>query len=118
MVASNIRCIVVEVPVHKDDVMIADRPRARDLLPWADPYIAKLIRNLQDEVRSERATDRKERMERAAAQATFLAEAESFPAEAEAPLVKAEAQPPLVETPVEADPTHEYLWPRANEWDD
>lgn len=27
---------------------------ARDLLPWADPYVAQLIKNLQDEVRHER----------------------------------------------------------------
>ena len=31
------------------------RPRAADLLPWADPYIAGLIRKLQDEVRAELA---------------------------------------------------------------
>ena len=29
--------------------------RSRDLVPWADPYIALLIRRLQDEVRAERA---------------------------------------------------------------
>jgi hypothetical protein len=27
---------------------------ARDVLPWADPYVAGLIRKLQDEVRFER----------------------------------------------------------------
>jgi hypothetical protein len=26
----------------------------RDLLPWADPYVAQLIKKLQDEVRQER----------------------------------------------------------------
>jgi len=106
MVASNIRCIVVEVPVNEtlglEEGRLPSRPRARDLLPWADPYIATLIRNLQDEVREERAAARSEAREIAAAQATFLAE----------------AQPPLVETPVESDPTHENLWPQAPEWDD
>lgn len=27
---------------------------AREVLPWADPYVAQLIKNLQDEVRAER----------------------------------------------------------------
>jgi hypothetical protein len=27
---------------------------AREILPWADPYVAQLIKNLQDEVRIER----------------------------------------------------------------
>jgi hypothetical protein len=53
MLASNrIRCTVVALespvagPPHRDI--------ARDLLPWADPYVAQLIKNLQDEVRQER----------------------------------------------------------------
>ncbi len=29
--------------------------RPSDLLPWADPYIARLVRNLQEEVRQELA---------------------------------------------------------------
>jgi len=52
-VGRNLYCTVVEVPV------VAPRGRrmssARDLLPWADPYIAGLIRKLQAEVRAERA---------------------------------------------------------------
>jgi len=32
--------------------------RPSRLLPWADPYIAKLVRNLQDEVREELRTGR------------------------------------------------------------
>jgi hypothetical protein len=55
MVASNrnrIRCAVVAVPG------LADRcsgrgALARDLVPWADPYVMQLIRKLQDEVRQE-----------------------------------------------------------------
>ena len=27
---------------------------AREVLPWADPYVAQLIKNLQNEVREER----------------------------------------------------------------
>jgi hypothetical protein len=27
---------------------------ARDVLPWADPYVAQLIRKLQEEVRQQR----------------------------------------------------------------
>lgn len=35
--------------------------RPSRLLPWADPYIAKLVRNLQEEVRSERRVGASER---------------------------------------------------------
>ncbi len=54
MIARNrIRCIVVRVGTDAD----RRSPRgalARDLLPWADPYVAGLIKKLQDEVRDER----------------------------------------------------------------
>ncbi|MGD9632214.1 MAG: hypothetical protein AB7G28_16220 [Pirellulales bacterium] len=56
MVAINqkrVRCIVVRVPVVAD--LFAERGAlAHEMTPGADPYIAQLIRNLQDEVRQER----------------------------------------------------------------
>ena len=53
MVASNrIRCTVVAVEVSSD--RFTSRGFAKDLLPWADPYVAQLIHNLQEEVRQER----------------------------------------------------------------
>ena len=56
MVARNynrIRCIVVSVPVGSD--RLNNRGKlAHDVLPWADPYVAGLIKKLQDEVRAER----------------------------------------------------------------
>jgi hypothetical protein len=54
MVAHNrIRCLVVAVPVASEQ--FASRGvLARDVLPWADPYVAGLIKKLQDEVREER----------------------------------------------------------------
>jgi hypothetical protein len=53
MVASNrIRCTVVAVEVSSDP--FTSRGVVKDLLPWADPYVAQLIRKLQDEVRAER----------------------------------------------------------------
>ena len=55
MVASRIHCIVVEIPVGSEAIESRMRMPARDLLPDADPYIAALIRKLQDEVRQERA---------------------------------------------------------------
>ena len=57
MVAPNIRYLIVEVP---DMTLIRpELPRAsQDLLPWADPYIARLIRRLQAEVKAERAERR------------------------------------------------------------
>lgn len=55
VVASNrIRCTVVAVEVSSN--RIPSGAFAKDLLPWADPYVAQLIRNLQDEVRRERRT--------------------------------------------------------------
>jgi hypothetical protein len=54
MVARNpIRCLVVAVPVAQEFGVLRGA-MARDLLPWADPYVAQLIRKLQDEVRQER----------------------------------------------------------------
>ena len=56
MVAVNrrrIRCVVVAVPVEAD--LFAQRGAlAHEMVPGADPYVAQLIRRLQDEVREER----------------------------------------------------------------
>jgi hypothetical protein len=53
MVTSNrVHCTVVAVEVSSD--RFSSRSVARDVLPWADPYVAQLIRNLQEEVRQER----------------------------------------------------------------
>jgi hypothetical protein len=54
MVARNrIHCSVVAVSVGVN-ARQAHGALARDVLPWADPYVAQLIRKLQDEVRHER----------------------------------------------------------------
>ena len=54
MVARNrLRCTVVAVPVSSDRCL-SRGAIARDLVPWADPYVAQLIKNLQEEVRHER----------------------------------------------------------------
>ena len=51
----KIYCTIVRVPSIPERV--TDRlARPSDLLPWADPYIARLVENLQQEVRSERLT--------------------------------------------------------------
>jgi hypothetical protein len=53
MLRSNrIRCTVVALGASVNG--LPQREIARDLLPWADPYVAQLIKNLQDEVRQER----------------------------------------------------------------
>ena len=58
MIAHNqVRCTVVAVPVSANEFLSLGG-RVRDLLPWADPYIAQLIRNLQNEVREERQSPR------------------------------------------------------------
>jgi hypothetical protein len=59
-VERNLYCTVVEVPVVTSNARRAGS--ARDLSPWADPYIAGLIRKLQDEVRAERTGQTVERM--------------------------------------------------------
>ena len=54
MVARNrIRCTVVAVSVPVDR-LTSRGALARDILPGADPYVAQLIRKLQEEVREER----------------------------------------------------------------
>lgn len=68
----KIFCTVVRVPAADDSIMRSshnefsngpiDNPRfstrPSDLLPWADPYIARLVSKLQDEVRDERTQSR------------------------------------------------------------
>lgn len=45
-----VRCIVVEVnPTHCPNQETGPRPS--ELLPWADPYIAHLVLQLQQEIR-------------------------------------------------------------------
>jgi hypothetical protein len=66
MVAPNtnpIRCTVVAVPDSTDRCSTRGA-LARDLVPWADPYVLQLIRKLQDEVRQERAERARRRRER------------------------------------------------------
>lgn len=55
---ARIRCHVVEVPTH-DDWLSRRGGGPRELLPWADPYIASLMRNLESRNgRQDRRTDR------------------------------------------------------------
>jgi hypothetical protein len=49
-------CTVVRVPEFGPTAHRLNRPS--DLLPWADPYIARLVQNLQEEVRHERFISR------------------------------------------------------------
>jgi hypothetical protein len=52
MVAFNrVRCTVIAVSEH---ACLSRGVLAREVLPWADPYVAQLIKKLQDEVRMER----------------------------------------------------------------
>jgi len=53
MVAFNrVHCTVVAVPIS--EFAVSRGALTREVLPWADPYVAQLIKNLQDEVRQER----------------------------------------------------------------
>lgn len=57
---TKIRCAVVTITADDNGMPninaseFEPRFRPSDLLPWADPYIAGLVRKLQAEVRSER----------------------------------------------------------------
>jgi len=54
VVARNrVRCVVVAVSVPEDRLN-SRGALAREIMPGADPYVAQLIRKLQDEVREER----------------------------------------------------------------
>lgn len=59
MVAPNnqhaIRYYVVEVPVEPYGGRLHETRRRREMLPWADPYIAGLVQRLKLEIESERA---------------------------------------------------------------
>jgi hypothetical protein len=57
----NIRCTIVAVNEFQKCGM-SRGAIARDVLPWADPYVAQLIKNLQDEVRAERGQQSKSRL--------------------------------------------------------
>jgi hypothetical protein len=54
MVAFNrVRCTVIAVS-QLDNACLSRGALAREVLPWADPYVAQLIEKLQNEVREER----------------------------------------------------------------
>lgn len=46
-------CTVIEVPAI-DSLELETLERPSNRLPWSDPTIARLVANLQDEVRNER----------------------------------------------------------------
>jgi len=48
-------CTLVRVAEEPQESFAGLAPRPSALLPWADPYIAGLVRRLQSEVRMERA---------------------------------------------------------------
>jgi hypothetical protein len=50
---NRIRCQVVTIDSNTS-AYASRGALARDVLPWADPYVAQLIKKLQDEVRFER----------------------------------------------------------------
>ncbi|MDC0936066.1 hypothetical protein OAS39_07250 [Pirellulales bacterium] len=50
-------CTVVRVPEIATSATNRLAGRPSELLPWADPYIANLVRQLQSEIRRERPTN-------------------------------------------------------------
>jgi hypothetical protein len=66
MVAVNkkrIRCVVLAVSADTEG-WTSRGAMVQELVPGADPYVAQLIKRLQDEVREERRTEELERRER------------------------------------------------------
>jgi hypothetical protein len=66
MIAVNkkrIRCVVVAVPVDAEG-WSSRGAMVQELVPGADPYVAQLIKRLQDEVRQERRVEELERRQR------------------------------------------------------
>jgi hypothetical protein len=55
MPATHIRCHVLEV--DREDDWLPRRSTPRDLLPWADPYIASLVQRLEQRFEGDRADD-------------------------------------------------------------
>jgi len=53
---ARIRCQVIEVPAE-DDWLSRRGGGPRELLPWADPYIAGLMRRLEDQFESDNPFD-------------------------------------------------------------
>ena len=95
MDANRVQMFVVQVPHHTDRPSGRVRPPARQLLADADPYIARLIRNLQREVRAERF------LQRARGDSSWLS---GDRRRAEAPL-------PLGDSPIEFErPDHDDEW--------
>lgn len=56
----TIDCADVCAPAELNRMNLPDKSRFRpsDLVPWADPYIASLVRKLQREVREERQAEK------------------------------------------------------------
>jgi hypothetical protein len=66
MIATNkkrIRCMVLAVPIDAE-AWSSRGAIVQELVPDADPYIAQLIKRLQDEVREERHAHERQRRER------------------------------------------------------
>ena len=85
----RVHCFIVALPENPIASRLERGPRKpSQLLPWADPYIAKLVERLQTEVRSERLAKRP-----APATRHFAGERRNFAAES--PL-RQEAEPPRV----------------------
>jgi len=98
-------CTVVRVPVADDSIMRANTQpfstdrfstRPSDLLPWADPYIARIVSKLQDEVRDERSQSR----------------LDLRPAEA----MQAELEPPSPGSESDWEWKEETRWTLLDEW--
>jgi hypothetical protein len=58
--ANTIRSYVVEVPVEPYAGRLHETRRRREMLPWADPYIAGLVQRLKHEIEAERAERRRQ----------------------------------------------------------
>lgn len=96
----RIHCVVVSVPVEAD-LFTARGALAHEMVPGADPYVAQLIRRLQDEVRHER------RMEQLTQRAGVLNREARFEQED----LVADLELPWFDMPLEEEPLGEENLP-------
>jgi hypothetical protein len=100
----RIRCVVVAVPAAAD-VWASRGALAHGLVPGADPYVAQLIKRLQDEVRHERrALARVQRVKRTTTNRLLTSTSPVVPPQVEPREVSNDLEIPWFDMPAEDDP--------------
>ena len=100
-----LRQVDADAPLPTEETLPQPRFSARDMVPWADPYIQRVIHNLQDEVRRERSMALPPREEKLDLDDIDFDE---LPLR---DILSAEALPPLSDSPIHFEsPDEDDLW--------